>query len=113
MSEQRWKREPTCDGSGEWMICNILSTVVATAYTLEAADRIVADHNALAGRNPRALGETCRTMRALIDKLRLVIPALNGVTVMAYVHGMKYDGPTINEELEAADTALRAFEREG
>ena len=44
---------------------------------------------------------------ALVKKLDLVLPACDNAFVFMAIHGMPYDGPTIEQELKDAKEALR------
>jgi len=46
--------------------------------------------------------------KALVDKLDLCIPAINGQFVIAHIHGMDYKGPTFGVELEVLRAVLAA-----
>jgi hypothetical protein len=53
--------------------------------------------------------ETLRqTLRALVEKVHYTLhhPAMNGAMMMAWVHGMEYDGPTVKDEMLAAQRLL-------
>jgi hypothetical protein len=48
------------------------------------------------------------TLRALVEKVHYTLnhPSMNGAMTMAWVHGMEYDGPTVKDEMLAAQRLL-------
>ena len=50
--------------------------------------------------------ELREALQALVDKLTLILPTIDSMCVMEYIHGRTYQGPTIEEEMERARAAL-------
>ena len=52
-------------------------------------------------------------LRALVDKLETLQPAIDNAFLLATIHGVSYTGPTYVEEVKEARAALAQFRREG
>lgn len=64
---------------------------------------------------PNKIGDPIQALRALVDRIDEINkhPDFHSVFFSAYVHGVKYTGPTWNEPLTNAKAALAALESTG
>lgn len=63
--------------------------------------------------DPSAIGTAplARKARALVLKIDECLPHIAAACILQAAHGMKYDGPTFNVELEALRSELDALVR--
>ncbi len=53
-----------------------------------------------------AAPELLEALEALVSKLKLILPAIDGALVMESIHGRPYTGPNLADELKQAEAAI-------